>query len=84
MDSLKTRTDHADKDLQSRVVTFLSSRHFPAFRNLSVSVSDGAVHVSGKLNSFYAKQVALNTCQRVAGVLELIDKIEVDDLPKKV
>lgn len=73
--SLGIRVDYADDDLQRRVANFLHSQHFPAFKNLQVDVEGGAVTVCGTVESFYEKQVALNSCQRVAGVLSLIDHI---------
>lgn len=74
----RIRVDYDDDDVKTRVSSFLSSRHFSMFRGLDVDVRHGAVTVSGSLKSFYEKQVALNTCRRVAGVLTLIDRIEVD------
>lgn len=73
----RIRLDYSDTDLRERVGRFLKSRHFPAFRNIRVDVEHGAVTLSGHLYSFYEKQVALTTCQRVAGVLALVDKIAV-------
>jgi osmotically-inducible protein OsmY len=75
---LAGRIDFPDHDVEKRVRTFLDSRHFPAFRKLQVDVDKGSVRLSGRLPSFYEKQVALNSCQRVAGVLHLIDAIDVD------
>ncbi|HMP78569.1 MAG TPA: BON domain-containing protein [Pirellulaceae bacterium] len=75
--SLGIRVDYADDDLQRRVANFLHSQHFPAFKRLHVEVQDGAVTVLGTVDSFYEKQVALSSCQRVAGVLALIDQIAV-------
>ena len=66
-----------DKDLQHRVASYLGSRHFPAFRDLQVDVDHGAVTVSGRLSTYYEKQVAINACRRVAGVLQLVDDISV-------
>ena len=73
----RIRVDYSDDDLQERVARFLTSRHFPAFRNIQVDVEHGTVTLSGRVFSFYEKQVALTTCQRVAGVLTLIDEIAV-------
>ena len=71
------RVDFPDQELQFRVKSFLSSRHFPGFEMLEVSARNGAVTLSGKVDSFYEKQIAISSCQRVAGVLELIDRIKV-------
>lgn len=79
-DSLnRLRVEFTDQDVQDRVAHFLRSRHFPAFQNLEVSVSNGAVTVSGEVCSFYEKQVALTSCQRVAGVLSLVDEVVVEN-----
>ena len=66
-----------DDDLCHRISNFLGSRHFPAFRNLLVQVDNGYVKVSGEVNSYYEKQVALTSCRRVAGVIEVTDDVEV-------
>jgi len=73
----RIRLDYSDDDLRSRVASFLNSRHFPVFQKLDVDVHHGAVTLSGTVSSFYEKQVALNSCQRVAGVLSLVDDINV-------
>lgn len=77
------RVDYPDQDVLQRVRTFLNSRHFPAFRQLQVDVVNGAVRLSGNVRTYYEKQVALNSCQRVAGVLQLIDDIGVGIAPPK-
>ena len=74
------RAEYSDEEIRRRISTFLSSRHFSVFRNLNVEVDQGIVHVSGELDSFYSKQVALNSVQRVAGVMDLVDEIVVDDV----
>jgi len=75
---LQLRVDYPDEDLRRRISSFLGSRHFPAFRRLEVSVLAGAVTVRGQVGSYYEKQVALDTCRRVAGVLCTIDQVEVE------
>ena len=73
-----TRGEYSDAEIAQRVRAFLTSRHFPAFRQLHVDVHNGSVSLQGKVHSYYEKQVALNTCQRVAGVLALIDQVLVE------
>ncbi len=73
-----TQVEYTDCDLAQRVRCFLNSRHFPAFRRLEVNVANGSVFVRGHVGSFYEKQVALNSCRRVAGVISLIDEIDVE------
>ena len=69
------RIDYPDDDVRSRVSRFLCSRHFPAFRNLDIEVEHGAVTITGEVHSYYEKQIAMTSCQHVAGVLSLIDEI---------
>ena len=81
--SKRVRVDYRDADIRHRVTSFLNSRHFPAFKNLQVEVENGSVIVSGELRTYYEKQVALSTCQRVAGVRTLIDEIGVSEEAEK-
>ena len=74
----KIRIDYPDDDVRQRVSRFLNSRHFPAFRNLDIEVEHGAVTLSGNVQSYYEKQIAMTSCQHVAGVLSLIDEIVVE------
>jgi osmotically-inducible protein OsmY len=76
----RIRVDYDDTDVKTRVANFLNSRHFANLRGLTVECRHGAVTVAGNVDSFYEKQVALNSCRRVAGVLSLIDRIEVNDV----
>lgn len=71
----RTRVEFKDQELQFRVQSFLKSRHFPTFEELNVEVDGGQVTLSGALSTYYEKQVAINSCRRVAGVLALIDDI---------
>ena len=64
-------------EVRQRVSNFLHSRHFPAFRNFEIEVDRGAVTLTGKVQSYYEKQIAINSCQNVAGVVSLIDEIVV-------
>ena len=73
----RIRIEYPDDDLRQRISSFLGSRHFPAFRSLQVGVQNGSVTISGTVCSFYEKQVALDSCRRVAGVLSMIDRIVV-------
>ena len=44
---------------------------------MEVSVESGTVLLQGRLNSTYEKQLCLRTCQRVAGVVRIMDQLEV-------
>lgn len=67
----------AENKLEQRVTTYLWSRSRPSLRRLDVSADQGTVTLSGRVTSFYEKQLAINSCQRVAGVRQLVDQVEV-------
>jgi len=67
----------ANDELSRRVTAYLSSRSFQSFRDLQVSAEGDVVTVVGPVTSFHEKQVAYQTCRRVAGVREVIDEVYV-------
>ena len=67
----------SDRDLTRRVKGFLGRQHFASLRSIEVDSSLGVVTLSGRVNSFHERQLCINCCQRVAGVVGLNDRIEV-------
>ena len=67
----------SDRDLEQRVLGFLRQWQIPSLRRIIVKVCEGTVTLHGRVPSFYQRQLCLACCQRVAGVLKLIDEIEV-------
>ncbi len=72
-----------DEDLRRRIVVFLFQRNEPALRRIEVDVSNGRVDIRGEVESFYLKQLCLSCCQRVAGVLQVVDEVEVVSAPRR-
>ncbi len=70
------RTQH-DRELERRVINFLARQHFPRLQTIKVHARDGVVVISGRVNSFYERQMCIHCCQRVAGVVQLKDQVEV-------
>jgi osmotically-inducible protein OsmY len=68
---------YPDADVALRVLRALRDRHFSTLRELDVSVHRSEATLTGEVNSFYEKQLAMSACQAVPGVLRLIDRIEV-------
>lgn len=66
----------SNEELRQRVASFLQSRNFQAFRNFEIEVDRGTVTLTGKVESYYQRQVAI-TCQKVSGVVTVIDEIKV-------
>ena len=71
-------------ELKRRILNFLASRNRPALRQLDVKVDGGVVLLSGRVRSFYDKQLASHCCSRVAGVLRVIDGICVIPEPSEI
>mgnify|MGYP003352492822 CR=1 FL=1 len=46
----------------------------------TVDAYDGTVTLYGRVHSFYQRQICLQCCQRVAGVIRLVDRIEVESM----
>lgn len=71
------RTGDNDQRLKDRIGHLLANQHFPSFKDLDVEVDHGLVTISGKLHSYYHRQVALSTCQKMVDVITVIDMISV-------
>lgn len=66
-----------DDELRRRIVNFLFERNLPGLRRLDVEVRDGEAVIIGFVRTYYEKQLATHCCQRVAGVLRVINDISV-------
>ncbi len=67
----------SNRDLERRVVNYLSGRQVSALRGILVQADNGTVTLRGEVFSFYQKQLCIQCSRRVAGVINLIDRIEV-------
>lgn len=67
----------ADRDLERRVINFLVGRQVPSLRQIAVEADRGTVTMRGRVYSFHHKQLCINCCTRVAGVLRLVDELTV-------
>ena len=67
----------ADRDLERRITRFLSDKQVPGLRNLAIEAHGGQVTLRGSVQSFYEKQLSHSLCRRVAGVIRLIDAVDV-------
>ena len=67
----------ADSELQRRIVNFLFERGPTSLRHLETEVRGGVVVITGRVRTYYEKQLATCCCQRVAGVFEVINEVRV-------
>jgi len=65
-------------DLASRVVRSLCAHGVSRAESLEFKVNGGMVRVRGHLPDKYAKWLCLECCRHVAGVIKLIDELEVE------
>lgn len=63
--------------LQLRLTQALSKQQVTALRSLEVVVSNGEATISGEVDSYYLRQLAINACQNTWGLKKLVDRIEV-------
>ena len=79
MATVDTKVESIESDLESRIRIFLAEQGVAALRRIAVSATGGTVNLCGRVHSFYEKQLCLNCCQHVAGVIRVIDEIEVEE-----
>ena len=73
-----------DTELEHRLVNFLQERHVLENASLEVEAHGGVVVVGGRLPSSHAKWLCIGCCRHVAGVIKLVDEIEVSPTPTAV
>lgn len=73
----QVRKNKKDDRLRDEISQLLNHQHFPSFKELNVEVDHGLVTISGTLNSYYHRQVALSTCQQLVDVITVIDMMVV-------
>lgn len=80
----KTSAAELDQALRRRVEAVLAARHIPVLRRLSVETNQGIVTLRGVVHTFYEKQVSQLSAQRVAGVRQVQNLVEVEITPLRV
>jgi len=73
----------ANLNLQRRVLLTLGQLHVPSFRFLRVEAADGIVTLSGRVGSYYERQLAQSRARRVPGVIRLVDALTVIERPSR-
>ena len=68
---------YAREELEQRVQLFLASSNLPALRHLAVEIDGDTVILRGQVQTFYEKQLAVEFSRRVAGVIRVVDLVEV-------
>ena len=66
-----------DRDLEHKVTVGLLNRNMAALRQVVVRASSGTITLRGTVTSFYQKQLCIQACRAVPGVVALVDEVEV-------
>lgn len=69
---------NVDRELERRVVSFLHNRQH-ALRGVTASADAGTVTLRGTVRSFYERQLCIEYCRQVEGLVKLVDHVEVVD-----
>ena len=80
--STKLFGELADHDMEQRVKASLTQRHVPALRALQVQARGGVITLRGPVSSAHERYLGQSIARRVAGVLGLVDLIEVQSAPR--
>jgi len=67
----------AADDLKRRVKNFFWQSRRPALQRVTIEVDNGIVTLSGRMPSFHTRQLCVSFCRRVAGVIRVVDKMDV-------
>ena len=71
------RQEAAASALRLRITQALTDQQPTSLRRLTVVVCNGEVTVSGKVDSYYHRQIAIAACLNTPGLIKLIDQITV-------
>jgi len=75
---VQTGSISADRDLEERVYLYLKRFCFPAARSIQVEAHQGFVVISGRVASFFHRQLCVSFAKRVDGVSAVVDRIVVE------
>lgn len=65
--------------LLDRVRTYLRDSHYsPEFDRVQIAVDNSHVRITGKVSSFYHKQLATEMCRQVSGVSAVCNYLDVE------
>ena len=66
-------------DVAKAAVARLRTSPYSALRNVSCEYDDGMLILHGRLSSYFHNQLAQETVAGVAGVVQVVNKVEVVD-----
>lgn len=70
-------SDEADRELLQQVKSSLHHRGYRSVRTLEIQIERGIAVLQGRVPTFYMRQIAVECVKNVAGVTQIIDRIDV-------
>ena len=70
--------EQSDTELERRLTNFLYQRRVPGAEHIQLVAQGGVVAISGRTPTRSAKWLCIECCRRVAGVIRVIDNVEVE------
>ena len=70
--------DSLNAEVASRIVNLLWQRGGPWLAKVDVRFHGGTATLSGKVRTFYERQLCTACCRRVPGVQRVVDELQVD------
>lgn len=70
-----------DEEIVRLAAEIIAASNFGSLHLLQFESCGGELSVTGAVESFYEKQIALSYCRSVPGVVAVIDQIDVYDAP---
>ena len=71
------------QDLARRAKIFLSMQQIAEFDQVEIESDGSRLIISGKVRSQQSRELCVDCCRRVAGVLDVIDSLDVTAGPAK-
>src|SRR5439155_854053 len=69
----------AEQQVEADAATALAASPVPELRRLAVTASDAEVVITGRVPSFYFKQLAQETLRSLVGERRLVNRVEVEN-----
>jgi len=70
-------SNHESDSVVQAITECLRAQTYPGMRSLSVDYSDGVVTLRGEVTTYYHKQVAQESVRRIAGIVTIINLVDV-------
>ncbi len=73
-----SKSNTQDLELRERVTLLVQQRQLASEGEVRIDAQGGVVTLRGTVPTYYRRQLLYSSARRVAGVLEVIDQLEVD------